>query len=226
MALTWFADAGVPLPLVWAAAVGGARWWNTGVPHVTARFHSDRSGRTGQRGSVRPHTQANTLSAEAEVCVHTQQTLKGDCSTHQHILHAYASSQSPINADESNQTSPVCILGSRSEPLQIPVRLPHADVSPSDRGFHFPLSLFPSDRWRQMQAEIKTMSSSSIDTHYFNTEQIKAPAVFFNVHSTEGLFFWPMTKSVKRGWKWSKTWWRGRNNNQQFLFTCDGNVDS
>lgn len=46
-----------------------------------------------------------------------------------------------------------------------------------------------------MQTEIKTMSSSSIDKHYFNTKQIRAPAVLFNVHITKGLFFLSNHKS-------------------------------
>lgn len=43
-----------------------------------------------------------------------------------------------------------------------------------------------------MRTEIKTMSSSLIYKHYFKTEQIRAPAVLFHVHITEGLFFWPI----------------------------------
>lgn len=173
----------MPLPLVWTAAVGGARRWDAGVPHVTACFHLDSSGRAGQRGSIRPHTQPNALSTKAKVCINKQQTVKGDTTTHVTglyffpVIHQYGLKPS---------ISPVCILVSRSEPLQIRAHLQHADVSPSDHEFHFPLSLFPTDRREEMKTEINT---SSIDKHYFNTEQIKAPAIIFHVNITEEILF-------------------------------------
>lgn len=40
-----------------------------------------------------------------------------------------------------------------------------------------------------MKTEITIMSNSSTDKHYFNTEQIKAPDILFNVRITEGFFF-------------------------------------
>lgn len=76
--VTRFADTGVPLPLVRTAAVGGARWWDAGVAHITACFHFDSSGGAGQGGGIRPHTQPNALLTKAEVGINKQQTLKGD----------------------------------------------------------------------------------------------------------------------------------------------------
>lgn len=58
-------------------------------------FWSDGAERERQAA----HPGEHPVSRSRGVCVNKQQTLKGDCSTQQHILHVYASSQSPINTD-------------------------------------------------------------------------------------------------------------------------------
>lgn len=62
--LTRLTDTGVPLPLVRTAAVGGARGWNAGIAYIAARLYFDSSGRAGQGGGIRSHTQPNALQRD------------------------------------------------------------------------------------------------------------------------------------------------------------------
>lgn len=75
-------------------------------------------------------------------------------------------------------SSPVCILLSHFEPLRSPALLPHADVSPSNRESHFPLSLFPNGGkgGRALRGQMKTggakiiIINSCVQTRYLNKD--------------------------------------------------------
>lgn len=155
--LTRFADTCVPLPLVWTAAVAGARRRDAGVANITAGLYFDSSWWAWQGRRVRPYTQPNALWEEKESVYVTDSLIKKKLaasfvywnqsiqflSIHPgfHLLFANISSfPPPIHLKNSiHPSSPVCILLSRFEPLQSPALLPHADVSPSNHESHFPL---------------------------------------------------------------------------------------
>lgn len=75
ISLTGFAVAGVPLPLVGTAAVGGARRRDAGGADVTAGLYFDSSWWPWQGRRVGPYAQPNALSEEREVNVQSSQSI-------------------------------------------------------------------------------------------------------------------------------------------------------
>lgn len=62
--LTRFTNTGVSLPVVSAAAVGGARRRDTGVANGAARLHFDSSRWVRQGRGIRAHAQPDALQSE------------------------------------------------------------------------------------------------------------------------------------------------------------------